>query len=138
MKLFVVANPRKPNVRKALDEWLPWVKSRADVVGVDTDCCSDLSNVAADVILALGGDGTLLGAARRLKGKPVPLMGVNFGRLGYLAGFSPASFRDDFDALLAGRLGQTSRLVLEASVLDASVACDDATVKNAVDARDRS
>jgi NAD+ kinase len=123
MKLFVVANPRKPNVRRALDEWLPWMKSRADVLGVDTDCCSDLSNVSADVILALGGDGTLLGAARRLKGKPVPLMGVNFGRLGSLAGFSPDTFRDDFDALLAGRLAQTSRLVLEASVLDASANC---------------
>jgi NAD+ kinase len=124
MKLFVVANPRKPNVRQAVDEWLPWMKQQAEVVGVDTDCCSDLSTVHADVILALGGDGTLLGAARRLKGKPVPLMGVNFGRLGYLAGFSPANFKADFEALIAGRLKQTSRLVLEASVIDASVACN--------------
>src|SRR5215212_9267393 len=57
MKLFIVANPSKPNVRRALDEWLPWMKTRAQVLGVDTDCCSDLSDVTADVILALGGDG---------------------------------------------------------------------------------
>ena len=119
MKLFIVANPRKPNVKPALDEWLPWMKQRAEVLGVDTDCCSDLSRVGADVILALGGDGTLLGAARRLDGRAIPLMGVNFGRLGYLAGFSPQHFREDFDALVAGKLKSTSRLVLEASLLAA-------------------
>lgn len=124
MKVFIVANPRKPNVKPALDEWLPWTKQRAEVIGVDTDCCSDLSAVDADVILALGGDGTLLGAARRLNGKPTPLMGVNFGRLGYLAGFSPQHFRQDFEALLGGRLKSSSRLVLEASVLAADAKVD--------------
>ena len=109
MKVFIVANPQKPDVKPALDQWLPWLKQQAQVVGVDTDCCSDLAGVDADVILALGGDGTLLGAARRLNGKAVPLMGVNFGRLGYLAGFSPQHFRSDFEALVAGRLKTSSR-----------------------------
>jgi NAD+ kinase len=120
MKIFIVANPQKPNVKRALDEWLPWMKERAQIVGVDTDCCSDLSSGDGDVILALGGDGTLLAAAGRLKGKPIPLMGVNFGRLGYLAAFSPEHFRDDFEALIAGRLRISSRLALEASVLAAA------------------
>ena len=124
MKIFVVANPQKPNVRQALDEWLPWMKERAEVVGVDTDCCSELGRVEADVILALGGDGTLLGAARRLNGRAIPLMGVNFGRLGYLAGFSPTHFREDFEALISGKLKSSSRLVLEASVLGADAKAD--------------
>ena len=124
MKVFIVANPQKPDVKPALDQWLPWLKQRADVVGVDTDCCSDLAAVDADVILALGGDGTLLGAARRLNGRAIPLMGVNFGRLGYLAGFSPKHFRSDFEALVAGRLKSTSRLVLEASLLAADDKAD--------------
>jgi NAD+ kinase len=124
MKIFIVANPQKPNVRRALDQWLPWMKERTQVIGVDTDCCSDLSQADADVILALGGDGTLLGAARRLKGRPIPLMGVNFGRLGYLAGFSPARFREDLEALIAAKLKSSSRLVLEASVLAADAKVD--------------
>jgi NAD+ kinase len=124
MKLFIVANPQKPNVRRALDEWLPWMKERAQVVGVDTDCCTDLSLADADVILAFGGDGTLLAAARRLKGKPIPLMGVNFGRLGYLAGFSPQHFREDFEALIAGKLKISSRLALEASLVGAEARID--------------
>lgn len=124
MKLFIVANPKKPNVRPALEEWLPWMRERVEVTGVDTDCCNGLAEVQADAILALGGDGTLLGAARRLDGRQIPLMGVNFGRLGFLAGFSPANFRQHFDDLLAGKLPVSSRLVLEASVLDAGADCD--------------
>src|SRR3954463_5706455 len=117
MKLFIVANPSKPNVRPVLDEWLAWMKERAEIAGIDTDCCTDLSKVEADAILALGGDGTLLAAARRLRGKQTPLLGVNFGRLGFLASFSPERFKDDFESLVAGKLPISSRLMLEASVL---------------------
>lgn len=115
MKLFVVANCSKPNVSKALDEWLPWMKQRVEVVGIEKDNDADLS-AAADVILALGGDGTLLGAARRLRGRTIPLMGVNFGRLGFLASFAPDTFRKHFDDLVAAKLPISSRLMLEVSV----------------------
>jgi NAD+ kinase len=124
MKLFIVANPSKPNVRPALEEWLPLMKQRVEVVDVDTDGSTEFDRIDADVILALGGDGTLLGAARRLHGRPIPLMGVNFGRLGFLASFSPERFLKHFDALVAGRLPVSSRLVIEASVLGADAKCD--------------
>ena len=62
MKLFIIANRKKPNVGKALDDWLPWIKTQVDVVGMDTDARGDISHTKADVILALGGDGTLLSA----------------------------------------------------------------------------
>jgi NAD+ kinase len=124
MKLFIVANRSKPNVGKAVEDWLPWMKERCDVVGIDEDCATNLASVDCDVILALGGDGTLLAAARRLNGRSVPLMGVNFGRLGFLASFSPEKFKKDFDRLVAGQLPTSSRLVLEASVIGASDSVD--------------
>src|SRR5215217_9439231 len=124
MKLFVVANQSKPHVAKALADWLPWLKQRVEVTGVDGTTGDDLSRVEGDVILALGGDGTLLGAARRLGGRSTPLMGVNFGRLGFLASFQPDRFKDSIDALLANKLPVSSRLALEASVLAAGDACD--------------
>ena len=40
MKLFIVANPNKPNVSRRWTSGSPWMKQRAEVVGVDTDCCS--------------------------------------------------------------------------------------------------
>jgi NAD+ kinase len=125
MKLFIVANPSKPHVRPALDGWLDWMKQEGvEVVGVDTDCCSSLADVQADVIIALGGDGTLLSAARRLNGRQIPLMGVNFGRLGFLASFSPDNFRQHFADLVAGRLLVSSRLMIEASVVPGGRDCD--------------
>ena len=54
----------------------------------------------ADAILVLGGDGTLLAAARRLAGRQIPVMGVNFGRLGFLADFTPEQFKPQFETML--------------------------------------
>lgn len=117
MRVFVVANPDKSDVRPALDDWMPLMSKEVDVVGVDYSCEDDLSRVDADVILVLGGDGTLLSAARRLGGRQIPLMGVNFGRLGFLASFTPDEFRRHFADLTAGRLPQGRRQVLDVSVI---------------------
>src|SRR5438034_11680517 len=130
MKLFVVANRSKSHVSRALDEWLPWMKERVEIVGIDEQCRVALDKVDADVILALGGDGTLLAAARRLNGKPTPLMGVNFGRLGFLASFSPDRFKEHFELLIANQLPVSSRLVLEASVMRGAEQTGRATALN--------
>jgi NAD+ kinase len=122
MKLVVVVNIRKPKMLPALDELLPWIQSRATVVGIDRDGQVDLSQVNADGVLVLGGDGTLLSVARRLKGRQLPLMGVNFGRLGFLASFTPAQLKDHFENFVAGKLPVSSRLMIETSVLP--VGCD--------------
>src|SRR5687767_9201974 len=99
------------------------MSKRVTVTGVDTALVQDLKDVDADAILVLGGDGTLLSAARRLNGRQIPIAGVNFGRLGFLASFTPDQFREAFDALVDGKLPVSSRQVLEASVVRADVAC---------------
>ena len=124
MRIFVVANPSKSDVRPALEKWLPLLGERLEVVGVDFSCEDDLGGVDADVILVLGGDGTLLSAARRLRGRQIPLMGVNFGRLGFLASFTPVEFPRHLDDLIHDRLRRTRRLVLDVSVLPAEVPFD--------------
>ena len=63
-------------------------------------------------------DSSAPGAARRLAGAQTPVLGVNFGRLGFLASFTPAEFRKDIDLLIARKLPISSRLMLEASVVD--------------------
>ncbi len=124
MRLFIVVNHDKPQVRSALDEMLPWVKKHAEVTGIDGETDKDLSKVDADVILVMGGDGTLLSAARRLRGRQIPLLGVNFGKLGFLSNFSAGDFQRQFEDLLAGRLPVRPRLMLEASVVAGDAMCD--------------
>lgn len=122
-RLFVVANPDKPVVRSAVAELTDWLVGRAELVGVETDCHHDLASVRADAILILGGDGTLLSAARRLAGRQIPLMGVNFGRLGFLSSFTPANYLSYLDRYLTAGLSASPRVMLEASVLPAGEAC---------------
>jgi NAD+ kinase len=58
----------------------------------------------AQLIMAIGGDGTLLYAARLVAGHTVPLIGINRGRLGFLTDVSPNSMLEDGRSLLAARL----------------------------------
>jgi len=126
MKLFIVANCEKPKVQPALDALVRDLKGRAEIVGIDTDQNGDIDKANADAILVLGGDGTLLSTARKLHGRPIPVMGVNFGRLGFLASFTPEEFPRHLDLLLAGKLPIVRRAMLEASVIGSEVRTLDA------------
>jgi NAD+ kinase len=68
----------------------------------------------ADLIVAIGGDGTLLYAARLVAGHSVPLLGVNRGRLGFLTDVSPNCMLEDVDSVLAGRYSEDRRSLLAA------------------------
>jgi NAD+ kinase len=124
MRLFVVINPTKPDIRGILRKWLDLIENRVEVTGIDSSSEDDLSQISADVILVLGGDGTLLSTARRLRGRQIPLMGVNFGRLGFLASFTPEEFLPRFEDLLAGKLKHSHRKMLDVSVIGVEVKCE--------------
>ena len=70
----------------------------------------------AELVVAVGGDGTMLHAARMAATAGVPVLGVNRGRLGFLADIPPASMLESVDEALAGRCSSETRLLLEATV----------------------
>lgn len=70
----------------------------------------------ADLLVAVGGDGTMLHAARLASPKAVPVLGVNRGRLGFLADIGPADMRDRLDEILEGRYVQDRRAMLQATL----------------------
>jgi len=74
----------------------------------------------AELLVSVGGDGTLLYAARLAEGTKVPLLGINRGRLGFLADVSAAEMLERFDDVLCGAYSQDLRRVLEARLIRAS------------------
>jgi NAD+ kinase len=71
----------------------------------------------ADLVIAIGGDGTLLYAARLVAHRGVPLIGINRGRLGFLTDVLPQDMLDSVDAALEGRCERDDRSLLEARIV---------------------
>jgi hypothetical protein len=71
---------------------------------------------AADLVVAIGGDGTMLYASRLVAGRDVPLLGINRGRLGFLADITPGEMLRRLDEVLAGNYDEDRRLMLEAVI----------------------
>jgi NAD+ kinase len=82
--------------------------------GSVASCPEEAFATRADLIIAIGGDGTLLYAARLVAGHAVPLIGINRGRLGFLTDVSPTSMLEDVDGVLAGRYSEDRRSLLAA------------------------
>jgi NAD+ kinase len=127
-QILIVANMSKPAVKAELVALRPWLEQRAKIVGViDSVTQTSVSEqgdadrqgprpetpLRADLGIVFGGDGTLLAAARMLAPLGMPLLGVNFGKLGFLADFNVEHLREHLDAVLAGKVLWTERMMLE-------------------------
>jgi NAD+ kinase len=74
-----------------------------------------------DLIVAVGGDGSMLHAARLTTSHGVPVLGVNRGRLGFLADIGPTEMLDRLDEVLAGRYVKDRRTMLKAHLIRSGV-----------------
>jgi NAD+ kinase len=72
---------------------------------------------AIDLVVVLGGDGTMLGIGRQLAGKNVPLVGINMGRLGYMTDIPIQSVQTILPQIIAGEYEADTRTLLDAVVL---------------------
>lgn len=114
MKVFVLGNAGRPGVTAEVERWLPLLKEKAEVLAVDLRQEHDLSTYpAADVALVFGGDGAILRAARQMGYRQVPVLGINLGRLGFLADIHPQLFHDSFLQVAQGNYRLTEHLMFE-------------------------
>ena len=72
----------------------------------------------AQLMVAVGGDGSMLYAARRVAGSGVPLLGINRGRLGFLADVRPADMLARLDEVMRGEYDTEKRMLLRAEIMD--------------------
>lgn len=90
----------------------------------------------ADILVAMGGDGTILRAAALVQNWGTPILGVNLGRLGFLAGAEPGELEDGLDCLLSGNYAVDARMALIAQVGEKRIfALNEVVVERAVSAR---
>lgn len=119
----MIANPRYPDLASILRETVRGIDARgwsysgeaelADLLGHDV---TPLDPAAIDLLVTFGGDGTLLRGARMLGGEEVPILGVNFGRIGFLTAVSRDQSMEAIETFAAGRHTLSSRAVLQGSI----------------------
>lgn len=86
----------------------------------DDNLDANLSTLSPDLFVSLGGDGTFLKAARRAHALDVPILGVNYGRVGYLLEVLPEQFAETLEAAIDDRASIEQRFGLEVGVASQS------------------
>lgn len=96
-------NPQPESAGRALLSWLRERRADGVLLSASADAITMRSEAAAsDAVLVLGGDGTMIGVARRLAGIRTPLAGMNFGRVGFLAGLPAHDWEKPLSDMLNG------------------------------------
>jgi NAD+ kinase len=143
-RVGVVVHPGRPpaiELGKLLAGWaeehgieLRTLVSERGCVGDDVPCVEEADFAPGlDLVVALGGDGTLLRALGLVLTEQVPALGVNAGRLGFLAEVEPGGLRDALAAVWAGRYRVERRTTLAARVLvDGQVTAEDLAINDVV------
>jgi NAD+ kinase len=118
-RLVVIRNPGRPDAEANLATLVTGLKQRADVIatGVLEDAPA-LATKGADRVIVLGGDGSILAVARSLGEHQVPIIGVNFGKLGFLAEFSVQDVLEQQDRVLADDGIVSRRVMMQARIVN--------------------
>lgn len=115
--ILIVANKAKAGVAEQIAALRPWFAQRqCQLQVIDTDQCLSDSARAARLCIVFGGDGTLLAAARCVARAGIPIVGVNMGKLGFLADFNVEHMQKHLADILAGKVPPTERMMLHVTM----------------------
>lgn len=125
----LIAKPDNPNVASTLALLTTDLATRGVSVTLDEtaasyfrepvlpQCSRNELSQHCDLAIVVGGDGTMLGAARSLAETGIPLLGINLGRLGFLTDISPDEIHERLSEILAGQYDEELRSLLYAEVI---------------------
>jgi NAD+ kinase len=113
MRFFVLGNADRPGVREEAERLLPRLQPFGEVVALDLEQSVDLSSLTADLALVLGGDGAILRAARQMGYRQVPVLGINLGKLGFLADMSPDEVETWLPQIIRGEYTIASHIMFQ-------------------------
>ena len=112
-RVVLFGDPQKGPVAETMREFSLFLQDKAQIVAsCQLNECRPGVLRKSDFAIVLGGDGSIISAARHLSAAKVPVIGVNLGRLGFLAEFSVAEFKHYFEDIVAGRARIERRMML--------------------------
>jgi len=127
-KLAIFRDLRKQGVSEAIEEFLSFAKGKAEIVAsygikdLKQACKNALPSEDTDVLkkcdyaIVFGGDGSIISTARNVSKASLPVIGVNVGKLGFLAEFSVAELEDFFPRLKKGTVPVDKRMMLKCRI----------------------
>lgn len=129
-RIGIISKPRQAEVRDIVPPLLDWLRERNVEPCIDretgailesTEKCLTRNEMPAqvDLLMVLGGDGTLLATARALNRKPVPILAVNLGGLGFLTVITREELYPTLESVLAGNYRTERRVQIEAEMVRA-------------------
>jgi NAD+ kinase len=114
IRAAIIGSPEKGSVTTTMERLRRWLEGRAAVVFAELTY--DSGRVLAerpDLLFVLGGDGTLIAAVHNLREQQLPIVGINLGKLGFLAEFTIDQLEREGDFLFDGELPVTRRVMLQ-------------------------
>lgn len=117
-KLVIFGDPTKGEVKDVIRDFTMFIKGKAEVIascGIE-ECTTDMLR-ESDYAVVFGGDGSIISAARQLSQCNIPVIGVNLGKLGFLAEFSLEELKGYFNEIISGKAKIERRTMLGCRVL---------------------
>ena len=116
-KLVIFGDPKKEGVSEAIEEFIGFVKDKAQILARHSveDCRAEILK-ECDFAVVFGGDGSIISTARNVSEANVPVIGVNVGKLGFLAEFSVGELKEFFPHLTKGTASIGKRMMLNCRV----------------------
>jgi NAD+ kinase len=139
----VISRPRRANLSTVVPPLLKWLEARGLRVIYDEETASALPHPSkaftrdelgaqAQILVVLGGDGTLLAAARVAAPRCIPILPINMGSLGFLTSFTVEELYPALEETLAGRSSMSERVMLQVELIRADRVLDRQHVLNDV------
>ncbi|MGH2409107.1 MAG: NAD(+)/NADH kinase, partial [Chloroflexota bacterium] len=128
LQAAIISKPQKPELAGILSDLLAWLKDHGYAALLDPDSAAylnapnpieraDLPNHQPDIVIVLGGDGTLLAAARAFAHSAMPILSVNLGSLGFLTEVPLGDIYTTLDAWCENRADIEVRAMMHAAII---------------------
>ena len=111
--VLVGSGDRRPKVVGQSKELRPSIEKFVEVVGEEYDYSENPGEMGADFAIVLGGDGSILRAAKRMENSQIPVLGVNLGKLGFLADVNPCCVEGALESIDGEQFQLVDHLMLK-------------------------